>query len=66
LLVTVSARHSVDEDHNTSYALSLRNVSDPAIARWDTQKILEHLRLLGYGLEIKVFVNRLQRAAREK
>lgn len=51
LLVTVSARHSVDEDRNTSCVLSLRNVSDPDIASWDTQKILEHLRLPGCGLE---------------
>lgn len=51
LLVTVRSDHSVDEQREASCVLSLKNVRDPAIASWDTQKILDHLRLPGSGID---------------
>lgn len=51
LLVTVRAHHTLDGGLNSTCALSLAGVNDPAIASWDTEKILAHLRMPGCGID---------------
>lgn len=50
LLVTVRAHHVLDDKLNSTCVLSLAGIKDPKIATWDTEKILEHLRVSGCGL----------------
>lgn len=51
LLFTVRAHQNVDNDARSMCVLSLVGVNDPAIASWDTDKILKHLSLQGCGME---------------
>jgi hypothetical protein len=51
MLVTVRANQKVDDDGRSVCVLSLAGVCDPAIASWDSDKILEHLRLPGCGMK---------------
>lgn len=51
LLVTVRAHQNVDDDARSTCVLSLVGVNDPAIASWDSDKILKHLSLPGFGME---------------
>lgn len=49
LLVTVRARHVLDK-LNSTCVLSLAGINDPEIATWNTERILEHLRVPGCGM----------------
>lgn len=51
LLVTVRAHQRIDDDGRSVCVLSLAGVCDPAIASWDSDKILQHLRLPGCGMD---------------
>jgi len=51
LLVTVRAHQKVDDVGRSVCVLSLAGVCDPAIASWDSDKILQHLRLPGCGMD---------------
>lgn len=51
LLVTVRAHQNIDDDRRSVCVLSLVGVCDPAIASWDSDKILKYLRLPGCGME---------------
>lgn len=53
LVVTVRAHHTVDEELNSTCVLSLAGAINPAIAAWGTEKILEHLRMPGCGIDWK-------------
>jgi hypothetical protein len=50
LLVTVRARLTVDDKARADCVLSLAGVTDPAIATWDKDQILNHLKLPGSGM----------------
>jgi hypothetical protein len=51
MLVTVRANQKVDDDGRSVCVLSLAGVCDPAIASWDSDKILKHLRLPACGMK---------------
>lgn len=51
LLVTVRANQKIDDDRRSVCVLSLAGVCDPAIASWDSDRILNHLRLPGCGVD---------------
>lgn len=51
LLVTVRAHQKIDDESRSVCVLSLAGVCDPAIASWDSDKILQHLRLPGCGMD---------------
>lgn len=51
LLVTVRAHQRIDDAGRSVCVLSLAGVCDPAIASWDSDKILQHLRLPGCGMD---------------
>lgn len=53
LLVTVRAHHTLDEGLNSTCVLSLAGAIDSAIAAWDTETILAHLRMPGCGIDWK-------------
>lgn len=51
LLVTVRTHQRIDDTGRSVCVLSLAGVCDPAIASWDSDKILQHLRLPGCGMD---------------
>jgi hypothetical protein len=51
LLVTVRAHQRIDDTGRSVCVLSLAGVCDPAIASWDSDKILQYLRLPGSGMD---------------
>ena len=51
LLVTIRTHHQIRDDCGVACVLSLAGVRDPAIAGWDSDKILRHLRLPDCGIE---------------
>jgi hypothetical protein len=51
LLVTIRTHHQVRDDCGVACVLSLAGVRDPAIAGWDSDKILQHLGLPDCGIE---------------
>lgn len=51
LLVTVRAHQRIDDAGRSVCVLSLAGVCDPAIASWDSDKILQHLRMPGCGMD---------------
>lgn len=51
LVVTVRTKQQIYDSGESRCVLSLADVNDPGIASWDTQQILEHLRLPGCGID---------------